>query len=71
MILFVMGIHTLAASATNYNLVTWSTSGDGTFSNTNILNPVYTPGVNDIANGTVDLHLQLLQMVHVWMQLIL
>ena len=49
--------YTLAASATNYGLVTWSTSGDGTFSNINILNPVYTPGANDIANGTVDLTL--------------
>ena len=47
--------YTLAATATNYSLLTWSTSGDGTFSNVNILNPIYTPGVNDIANGTLDL----------------
>ena len=47
--------YVLAALATNYSLVTWSSSGDGTFSNVNIVNPVYTPGVNDIANGTLDL----------------
>ena len=47
--------YTLAASATNFSQVTWSTSGDGTFSNVNILDPVYTPGVNDIASGTLDL----------------
>ena len=49
--------YTLAASATNYSIVIWSTSGDGTFSNTNILITVYTPVVNDIANVTVDLTL--------------
>lgn len=48
---------TLAGSGTNNISFIWSTSGDGTFSNTNILNPVYNPGANDIANGTVDLTL--------------
>lgn len=37
---------------------TWSTSGDGSFSpNANDLNASYTPGANDITNGTVTLTL--------------
>jgi hypothetical protein len=35
----------------------WTTSGDGTFNDDEVLNPVYTPGTNDIAAGTVDLTL--------------
>ncbi|MBI2968017.1 MAG: gliding motility-associated C-terminal domain-containing protein [Bacteroidetes bacterium] len=35
--------------------VTWSTSGDGTFDDPNIINPVYTAGVNDLAINTVTL----------------
>lgn len=33
----------------------WETTGDGTFSDTTIIHPVYTPGINDILNGEVDL----------------
>ena len=36
-------------------LVTWTTSGTGTFSNPNITTPVYTPSAADIAAGTVTL----------------
>jgi len=50
--------HTLstafAVSATGY---LWATSGDGTFNDATILNPVYTPGVADISSGTVILTL--------------
>lgn len=35
----------------------WTTAGDGTFDNASLLNAVYTPGVNDIANGSVVLTL--------------
>ncbi|MBK7211853.1 MAG: PKD domain-containing protein [Bacteroidales bacterium] len=35
----------------------WSCSGDGTFSNPNLLNAVYTPGPADIAAGSVSLTL--------------
>ena len=42
-------------TATNQDSVFWSTSGDGTFSNENILTPIYTPGENDIQNGEVVL----------------
>ena len=45
------------ATANNYNSLLWETSGDGTFSDNSILNPVYTPGTNDIAAGTVTLTL--------------
>lgn len=35
--------------------VTWTTLGDGTFSDSSLVNAVYTPGVADTANGTVTL----------------
>ncbi len=47
----------LNASADNYTLVEWATSGDGTFDNNAILNAVYTPGVNDAVTGSVTLTL--------------
>ncbi len=43
--------------AENYSSVQWSTSGDGTFDNSSILNASYTPGNNDIASGSVILTL--------------
>lgn len=33
----------------------WTTSGDGSFDNPNLLNTLYTPGPNDILNGSVVL----------------
>lgn len=35
--------------------ITWTTSGSGTFSNSSILNPVYTPSAADVSAGTVTL----------------
>ncbi|MBK7175403.1 MAG: hypothetical protein IPH84_19795, partial [Bacteroidales bacterium] len=35
--------------------ILWTTSGSGSFNNTGILNPVYTPGLSDITAGTVVL----------------
>ncbi|MBZ0243375.1 MAG: T9SS type A sorting domain-containing protein, partial [Bacteroidales bacterium] len=35
----------------------WTTGGDGSFSDANLLNAVYSPGEQDIANGTVELTL--------------
>lgn len=44
--------HSLAeATASNYTNLIWTTSGNGSFSNPSILNPVYTPGSLDISNG--------------------
>ena len=38
-----------------YSVFEWSTNGDGTFGNVNELTTTYTPGSQDIANGTVTL----------------
>lgn len=45
------------ANITNYSIIEWTTNGDGTYNNTGAGNPVYTPGINDIANGSVTLSL--------------
>ncbi len=47
----------LAGSATNYTSLLWTTSGDGSFSDPTILDPVYTPGAEDILCGDVTLTL--------------
>ena len=47
--------YSLTGTGSNNNGYVWSTSGDGTFSNINSASSVYTPGVNDIANGSVIL----------------
>jgi len=44
-----------SATATNYSSLLWTTSGDGTFDNSANLNTVYTPGANDILNGSTYL----------------
>ena len=43
--------------AANQTSMEWTTSGDGTFSDATIMNPIYTPGTQDIANGEVTLTL--------------
>jgi hypothetical protein len=45
------------ATAQNFAGITWQTAGDGIFNNPSILNPLYTPGSQDIANGSVVLTL--------------
>lgn len=40
---------------TEYSSINWSTSGDGVFDDPSLLNPNYTAGTQDIANGTVEL----------------
>lgn len=47
----------LSGFATNYNSVIWETSGDGSFNDNVILNPLYTPGFDDIQSGSVTLTL--------------
>lgn len=42
-------------SATNYTTLSWSTSGSGTFNNSTILNPTYTPNTNETGNITLTL----------------
>lgn len=46
-----------SAFASNFESLSWTTSGDGTFNHTAILNPAYTPGPNDLINGSVILTL--------------
>ena len=45
-------------SATDFNSLTWSTQGDGSFDDNNALKPTYFPGPNDKANGGVILQLE-------------
>ncbi len=45
------------ANATAYNNLYWGTKGDGTFDNQALLTATYTPGPQDIANGSVTLWL--------------
>ncbi len=49
--------HQCQGSAAFYETLEWTTSGDGVFSDVTILDPVYTPGANDILNGDVILTL--------------
>lgn len=45
----------LSGIAYNYSYLEWSTQGDGTFTNTSISNATYTPGEEDVENGSVIL----------------
>jgi hypothetical protein len=44
-----------ASLSGDYSDIEWTTSGDGSFNNDGLVNPVYTPGATDISNGTVTL----------------
>jgi hypothetical protein len=46
------------ASASGFSSLLWESTGDGSFDNTTILQPVYTPGNQDKTLGTVKLILQ-------------
>ncbi len=50
-------VYQLSGVAQNYSSLSWTTSGDGIFNNSGILNPVYTPGFNDNSIGMVTLTL--------------
>jgi len=41
--------------ADDYASVSWETSGDGAFNQVDILNPIYTPGTQDLVDGSFDL----------------
>lgn len=47
----------LNAFATNYESLSWTSDGDGTFSSHNTAETIYTPGTSDIANGEVNLNI--------------
>lgn len=44
-------------TAENYSELSWTTSGDGEFDDSSILETTYTPGMNDIVTGSVILSL--------------
>ncbi len=48
---------TCSGNAANYTSLLWTTSGTGTYDDNTILNPVYTPGIEDINAGSVILTL--------------
>ncbi|MBE0637075.1 MAG: hypothetical protein IH598_00975, partial [Bacteroidales bacterium] len=48
-------LHLVGASVFFSDTLTWSTSGDGTFDDISKIDPIYTPGSNDLFNGTVNL----------------
>ncbi|MCD4697426.1 MAG: T9SS type A sorting domain-containing protein, partial [Bacteroidales bacterium] len=45
----------LEASVEDATTVLWETAGDGTFDDATLVNPTYTPGTGDLANGMVTL----------------
>lgn len=47
----------LNGTANNQTSLEWTTSGDGTFDDATILDAIYTPGAQDIANGSATLTL--------------
>jgi len=51
------GSYTLSGTAEYQNSIEWTTAGDGTFTDINLLTADYTPGANDISNGEVVLYL--------------
>lgn len=53
-----IGSFPVSGTASNYSAVSWTTSGDGTFTNGNTLNDTYMPGPNDLLAGWVNLILQ-------------
>jgi gliding motility-associated-like protein len=54
---FDLGTSTTLPSATDFSSLSWSSSGDGTFSDPSTLTPIYTPGATDISTGSVTLTL--------------
>ena len=45
----------LSGSVTNFSGILWETNGDGSFSDSAIINPIYNPGPGDISNLSVEL----------------
>ncbi|MBX2970593.1 MAG: T9SS type A sorting domain-containing protein [Cyclobacteriaceae bacterium] len=52
---FVFSAQSTPASASNFNTLTWTTSGTGSLTNANTLTPTYTPGVGETGNVTFTL----------------
>jgi hypothetical protein len=54
---FDLGTSTTLPSAADFSSLSWSSSGDGTFSDPSTLTPIYAPGATDISAGSVTLTL--------------
>jgi len=54
---FDLSTSTTPPSASDYSSLSWATSGDGNFNDNTLLQPIYTPGANDISAGSVTLTL--------------
>ncbi len=52
-----MEVELVEATAQNFDSIKWTSTGDGSFNDINILNPVYYPGNNDIDSGIVFLEI--------------
>ena len=48
----------LQAEGTESGTISWATSGSGSFSNTSIMQPIYTPSEQDLINGSVILNVE-------------
>lgn len=48
----------LEAYGTETGTIQWTTSGDGTFSDENIMTPIYNPGAQDLVDGQVTLSVE-------------
>jgi hypothetical protein len=54
---FDLSTSTTLPSAADFSSLSWSSSGDGTFSDPSALTPIYSPGATDISAGSVTLTL--------------
>ena len=50
-------VQILTADSVNASTIGWTTSGDGTFNDSSLINPYYNPGINDLNSGSVKLYL--------------
>ncbi|MCK5839784.1 MAG: hypothetical protein KAG99_08040, partial [Bacteroidales bacterium] len=46
------------SQAVNYSSVEWSTDGDGSFNDSSLIHPTYSPGLNDLMTDTITLTIQ-------------
>lgn len=53
-----LSMSVILPAASNFSSLAWNTSGDGNFDDVGLLAPRYSPGPEDIANGSVTLTLE-------------
>ena len=57
MVCYLDSLYITDATAANYDSLRWTTTGDGHFNNSKLLNTIYKVGPNDVINTTVTLRL--------------